>query len=340
MYDIRLMTDASAWDAFVKNQTNTLFVQSSHYANFYRALGEDGWMIGIFDGEMLIGGTVAVSVRAKRGSFLYLPYGPILPEEGTRAFRELTAYLRVFAKERRLDFVRVSAFWDDTEAMRRLFRDNGFRNAPMHMLAETTWIADLSPDESTLLSAMNKNHRNLIRRCAAEGVRTEVHTDAAALNRFNALHDHTAARHGFHRFSADYITKEFAAFAPYGEAAIIEGYLPDGTLDASAIILFYGTMACYRHGASIGTDKRLPASYAVQWEAIREAKRRGMRRYNFWGIAPDGASMKHPFYGITHFKKGFGGAQKQVLHCQDLPVSPLYWLAWGIETGRRFKRGF
>ncbi|GAI33015.1 unnamed protein product, partial [marine sediment metagenome] len=28
-----------------------------------------------------------------------------------------------------------------------------------------------------------------------------------------------------------------------------------------------------------------PASYLLQWEAIKEAKNRGCKLYNFWGIA-------------------------------------------------------
>ncbi len=121
---------------------------------------------------------------------------------------------------------------------------------------------------------------------------------------------------------------------------LLLGYLPDGTLDSGAVIMSYGTMACYRHGASLGLDKRVPTSYLVQWRAIQEAKRRGCHWYNLWGVAPEGSSKKHPFFGITHFKKGFGGVQKDLLHCQDLPLRPGYWVNWTIETIRRMKRGF
>ena len=72
----------------------------------------------------------------------------------------------------------------------------------------------------------------------------------------------------------------------------------------------------------------------------KEAKKRGMKWYNFWGIAPDDAPASHPFKGITHFKKGFGGEEKQLLHCQDMPLSWKYWINWFIETVRSKKRGF
>ena len=111
-------------------------------------------------------------------------------------------------------------------------------------------------------------------------------------------------------------------------------------MDASAIIIFYGNMAAYRHSASLQLDKRLPTSYLIQWEAIKEAKKRGVMWYNFWGIAPEGASSKHPFFGITHFKKGFGGSHMELLPCFDIPLKMRYYLTRYFEFFRSIKRGF
>ncbi len=335
-YSIRQIFEPTIWEAFVRSQLYTVFVQSSHYADFYASMGEKTWIFGVYDdANKLVGGSLVVSVSAKRGNFLFLPYGPIGLYDG-KLFHEL----KRLAQSEGYHFIRVSPFLDDTKNHQEEFKRFGFHHAPMHILAETTWLLDIGDEEDDLLQLMNKNHRNLIRRCLKEGVRVELSTHASALQRFNDLLDTTTARHRFQRFSRTYIEKEFFAFARKGEALILEGYLPNGTLESSAIVMYYGKMACYRHGASLGQEKRLPASYAVQWSAIREAKRRGMRWYNFWGIAPPRSTPRHPFYGITHFKKGFGGFEKQLLHCQDLPTSSRYWLSWTIETVRRLKRGF
>jgi lipid II:glycine glycyltransferase (peptidoglycan interpeptide bridge formation enzyme) len=331
MSDIRRIDQPDIWDAFVKKQPYTLFVQSSRYGDFYRAIGERAWIFGIYNGTELIGGSLAVSTRAKRGNFLYLPYGPINPRP------EFFSFLREFG--RGFDFIRVSPFLDDSEEYHKLFQEAGFRRAPIHALAETTWLLDVRPSEEHLFAAMNKNHRNLIRRCEREGVTVRISTGEEALARFNVMHNATAARHRFHRFSERYVEKEYRAFAP-DHAFVAEAYLPNGDLDSSAIIMLFGTMACYRHGASYNADRRIPTSYLLQWEVIREAKRLGIPLYNFWGIAPEDAKTSHPFYGISHFKRGFGGAPKQLLPCQDLPLSPRYWLNWSIETARRIRRGF
>lgn len=339
MFEVKSITLRQIWENFVISQPYTLFVQSWSYGEFYRLLGEEFWVFGVYDGDSLIGGALVVSTHAKRGNFLYIPYGPIIVPDHPGAFDALVGHIRSFAKEKGYCFIRVSPFMEDTSEIQKIFRDAAFKPAPMHILAETTWILDIKKDEDALLKEMNKNHRNLIRRCLKEGVRIEIHTDSKKLEPFHELLDTTVHRHKFHRFSRSYVEKEFSAFAKDNQAAILQAFLPDGTLDASAIIMFYGTMAAYRHGASRGASK-IPSSYLLQWEAIREAKKRGMRYYNFWGIAPDGATKKHPFYGISHFKKGFGGRQLNLLHCQDLPLSGKYAISWAIESIRRVKRGF
>ena len=234
----------------------------------------------------------------------------------------------------------MSPFIDNDDTTKNRYESAGFRSAPIHALAEYTWLLDIRGEEETLLADMEKNHRHLIRRCEREGVRVDFSTSTEAVADFNRLHDRTASRHNFHRFSADYITKEFQAFAFENHAVVGRAYLSDGTLDSAGIFMYYGTMGAYRHGASLMTDKKISTSYLLQWEAIREAKRRGMVWYNFWGIAPDSASAHHPFRGITHFKKGFGGLPKELLHCQDLPLSLWYWLNWIIEKFRSLRRGF
>lgn len=333
MNNIRLVENPDIWDAFLKKQPYTLFVQSSRYGEFYRAMGERAWIFCIYDGGELVGGSLAVSTSAKRGNFLYLPYGPINPTP------DFFSFLRAFAKGEGFHFIRVSPFLEDTDAHRTLFQNAGFRRAPIHALAETTWLLDVRPSEDHLLAAMNKNHRNLIHRCEREGVRIRFSSDAEAIARFNAMHNATAARHRFHRFSEMYVEQEYRAFAP-DHAFIAEAYLPSGQLNSSAVIMTFGTMACYRHGASYNAERRLPTSYLLQWEVIREVKRRGLSWYNFWGIAPENAQPTHPFYGLSHFKRGFGGMMKPLLPCQDLPLSSRYALTWAVETIRKHRRGF
>ncbi|MBU0596923.1 peptidoglycan bridge formation glycyltransferase FemA/FemB family protein [Patescibacteria group bacterium] len=340
MYEIKQIENRLEWTNFLAHQPYTLFVQSPEYGEFYKSLGEEYYIFGIYEDQKLVGGSLVVSVHAQRGNFLFLPYGPVLDFNNKEILTDLTNHLKKFAKSNNYDFIRVSPFASTSKDRLELFKSLRFRPAPMHILAETTWLLNVTSNEEKLLSEMKKNHRNLISRCNREGVRVEIKNDKESLEEFNQLHDETAKKHSFHRFSREYIYKEFSAFNEIGSAVIFQAFLPDGRLDASAIIMYYGNTAAYRHAASRNLDKKIPTSYMIQWEAIKEAKRRGIKWYNFWGISPEDAPKNHPFHGITHFKKGFGGEQKDLINCHDLPITKLYWINWIIESIRRKKRGF
>lgn len=344
-YRIQQISDTEAWEKFVEKQTYTIFVQSSHYADFYRTMGEQAYIWGVYRGDVLIAGSLVVTVHARRGNFLFLPYGPLFDtaltqDEQKEVFGLFMAELRNFAKENSYNFIRCSPFLPNTANWQKTFKKAGFVRSAMHILAEHTWLLDITPSEETLLANMEKNHRNLIRRCQKEGVKITISTEPEALADFNTLLDITASRQHFHRFSKKYVQDEFSSFAHHGEAVVVRAYLNDGTLDTAAVFMFYKTMSCYRHAASRLTDKKISTSYLVQWAALQEAKKRGCVVHNFWGIAPPNARKNHPFFGLTHFKKGFGGAGYDVLPCHDLPVRCCYWITWCIEKIRSIKRGF
>jgi peptidoglycan pentaglycine glycine transferase (the first glycine) len=340
MYTVRPI-DKEEWDTFVLSQKYTVFVQSSNYGTFYKSTGEDSWLFGIYDHKhRLVGGSLVVSVHAKRGSFLYLPYGPIIDFTKTDMVDTWMSHIRQFAKEQRYDFVRMSPMVESDHALESSLRSYGYRPSPMHVLAEESWILDITQSEQELFRQMKKNHRNLIHRCKREGVRITMSGTIHGLQDLDEALTATAQRLDFVRFSQEYIVKEFQAFAEQGNALLFRAYLPDGVLDSIAVFIVYGNMMVYRHSASYGNNKKLPTSYLLQWYAIQEAKRRGVRWYNFWGVEPRGAKKSHPFSGIGHFKRGFGGFQRDLLHCHDLPLTRTYWINWCIETLRKHKRGF
>lgn len=340
MYKVKKIKNKQRWDKFVKKQKYQPFVQSYKFGEFYKKKGEDYWIFGVFDDNDLIGGSLVVSTHARRGNFLYLPYGPIIDFENKQAISELLQEISTFAEEQNYDFLRVSPFKENNTTNKRVLGELECREAPMHIIAETSQILNLEQKEKKIMMNMKKNHRNMVRRCMREDVKIEKRTDDKALSELNEMHDIVAERHDFERFSREYVNNEFKTFCQDNQALIFHAYLSSGELDSSAIIIFYGNMAVYRHSAALRKNNKLSTSYLIQWEAIKEAKKRGINWYNFWGIAPDDASEDHPFYGITKFKKGFGGKKKDLLHCHDKPISWKYWLNWSVESIRRIKRGF
>ena len=106
----------------------------------------------------------------------------------------------------------------------------------------------------------------------------------------------------------------------------------------AAIIIYYGDYAYYHHSGSSNEMREIPSSYFLQWSVIKEAKKRKLKGYNFWGIAPEGEE-NHRFSGVTTFKRGFGGERIDWVHAHDLPISPLYWVTYVFESIRKTLRG-
>ncbi len=324
------------WEYFYLKQTPSIFVQSKEYGEFMERLGNKSFILGIYEEDVLVGGALVSHVRAKRGDFLYIPYGPILTKEAH--FKEFIYELKKIAKLERVTSIKISPFIDNTEENKYLYKKYGFRDSPLHILAETTWVLDITKPEDELLSSMRKNHRYLIRRAEKDGVMIRQSDKIEDIDIFIRLHLETVKRHKFVPFSEKYIKEEFKVFNTNNQSKIFLAEYDKKIISAS-IIIFYGDTAVYRHGASSSEHKKIPSSYLMLYEAICEAKKRGMKYFNFWGIAPD-KNKKHPFAGITLFKTGFGGERKDLLHCQDLPVSLRYWFAWGVDTYRKIRRGF
>jgi len=152
---------------------------------------------------------------------------------------------------------------------------------------------------------------------------------------FYELYRETVKRHHFIPFSYRFLKKEFESFLPDNTLLFFARW-KDKIL-STAIIIFWQKIAFYHQGASSSLFPKIPASYLLQWEVIKEAKKRKCVLYNFWGIAST-ESKKHPWYGLTLFKKGFGGKRRKYVRTQDLPISCLYFKNWIIEKLRKAKR--
>lgn len=330
-----MIQDQSSWELFVLRHAPQSLFQSYTWGEVQKRTGHTVYRYGIYERDTLIGIIQAALIRAKRGSFLHVRHGPILSSRNRRVWKQTLAFLAKEAKQHRCWFVRMNPLWEDSEVTRKFFREFGCLPASIHRMdGEYCWVLDLHKTEEELLGDMRKTTRYEIRRASKGEVQVYTTTDPKNLKEFDALYAATSTRHRFIPHVG--IKEEFELFAKRNQAMLYVGK-QGGVTTACAIILYYGNQAIYHHGASL--PSKAAVSYAVQWEAITEAKKRGMKVYNFWGIAPEG-SPKHPWRGITLFKTGFGGRSIEYLHAQDLPVSPLYWLTRVIESGRRMMRGY
>lgn len=204
--------------------------------------------------------------------------------------------------------------------------------------------------EEELMKAMRSTTRNLVRRAEKEGVTVAASDDPVRdLPVFMQLHEETRKRHRFTPYTDAFFLAQIEEFTKTGRSAPAGGnvilYMArcQGNVIASSVHMTFGGETSYHHGASI--TGKIPASYLLQWTAIRDALKRGDHVYNFWGIAPitgpsQSPSPNHPFAGVTIFKTGFGGKLMELTHCRDISLSAKYRVTRGLETIRKWRRGF
>lgn len=341
---IKEINDKQIWESFLLECQEKTFLSSWNWGEFQKSIEDKIWRLGIYNNQELIGVCLVIKVKARRGTFLFLPHSPVLKSlphsKELSSLEMLLARLREIAKEEKASFIRVAPIFKRTEEYRKAFKDLGFRKAPIHMHPEITWEIDISPSEQELLTGTRKTTRYLIKQ-AEKNPEIEIFKSnyIKDLERFSQLLKKTAQRHHFIPFSVDYLKNQFSCFDSDNQILI---YLAKykGEIISGAIMVYWQGIGFYHHGASLSkyNSNKVPASYLLQWEAMKEAKSRNCTKYNFWGIAPEG-KKNHPWSGLTLFKKGFGGYKKEYLETQDLPLSTSYYLTYLFERIRKIKRG-
>lgn len=300
----------SSWNSFVLSQAPYALFQSWEWGELEQKLGHTVWRLN-WPGAC----AQVVKVKARRGTFLHVRHGPVVTKGWQPVIKELTD----LAKKEGAWFLRISPQIQSLSL-------KGFVPAPIHAMdAEVCWVLDLNDTEDTLLTKMRKTTRYEIRHTL--DVQVEQTKD---ISRFFKLYSLTSKRQHFVEHTG--IKEEFETLESRCYVASYKGK------DLSAaIIVDFGNQAIYHHGASI--PSKVPASYALQWHTIREAKKRNKSIYNFWGIAPHD-SPTHPWHGLTTFKMGFGGRRVETMHAQDLPLSPFYLLTRAVEGARKKVKGY
>lgn len=335
-YKAREIIDKKIWEDFVLSRKPKSFLQSWNWGETNRLIGNEIFRLGFYKDKDLTGICLIIKEKSRRGPYFLIPGGPFLDWEKKSLVNFFLVTIKDLAKKEKVWFVRIRPELLDGRDSRALFSSLGFIPAPMHLHAENTWVLDIDKENEEILKGMRKNTRYLIKRSLKEKlsfVGSKKIDDSKILKK---LQDETALRHGFVGFPEKLFKAQLASFGKNNQAKLY--FCKKGReILVAAIIIFYGEYAYYHHSASTSRYRKIPFSYFLQWSVIQEAKRRGCKYYNFWGISPKD-DPKHRFWGVTIFKKGFGGERVDWLHAQDLPTSPFYWFTFIFETARRIFR--
>ncbi|OGK34389.1 hypothetical protein A3A93_03615 [Candidatus Roizmanbacteria bacterium RIFCSPLOWO2_01_FULL_38_12] len=356
---INEITAKNVWEKFFSEVGSPSFHQSWAWGEFQKSLGYKIMRLGIYHKDDLIAIALTIKIRSKRGKFLFIPHGPLFHihetklsvsinenkiDTVTEGLNSLTGYLKQAAQEQGFSFIRVAPIFTNNPENNKLFAKLGYRKSPIYIHAETMWVLDITQNEDEILQGMRKTTRYLIRKSIKENIKVTKYNDESAFNEFWKLYEATFNREGFTPYPKQFILKEFQAFNTDQNSLFFLGKVPSKfaqeglpIFQAGSLVLFTKSSGFYHQGASVHSP--YPVTYDLQWHSILEAKRRGCRYYNFYGIYKPGRTPTS-WKGLTLFKQGFGGFEVDYVPTHDYVVAKSgYFISSSVDKYLAWRRG-
>lgn len=260
----------------------------------------DFYVFGVFDDAELMASMLVIRQEMARGkTWLWCPAGPVL---SIGAWPLLKKAVTDLAKKHGDVYLRIEPYGEFEEG----------RESKDSYLPRDTLLIDLEKPEEEILAQMAQKGRYNVKVAQKSGVEIR---ELKKVDEFYEILKDTAARDGFHVHAKSF-------YEHFMRLATLYGAFVNGELIAGIFVTFFSDHATYYFGASSNEKRELMAPYLLQWYAILEAKKRGLKTYDFLGIAPEG-DFKHSLSGVTQFKTRFGG--KRVKY----PPARVFVYRWG-----------
>ena len=268
----------------------------------------------------------------------------------------LFSEIKKIAKRERSLFLKIDPPMPLTPALSRGEREHAspfkkgaggiFKKSLSEVQPRDTLILDLTKSEEELLKDMKQKTRYNIRLAGKKELRItnyELRTDdkenfKEKFENFWELVKETSRRDKFASHGRDYYWKMLENLDGEHTPSASQStplkrginclqaklYLAEykNKIIAANIVLHFGDLAVYLHGASSSEYRNIMAPYLLQWRQIMDAKKMGCEKYDFWGVSSDAECPRRgrsvSWGGITKFKKGFGGFEKNYIGAYDL----------------------
>ena len=327
------------YEKFLEEIRPLSFLQNYEWGEVEKALKREVFRFGVYDKNELIGVTQIIGYKAKRGNFLLIPHGPLIKKEYFGNLEQIIKKILEKLKKERIDkryvFLRLNSSFLKKEIDLNTFRRIGFRIAPIWSVSENFFVKRIDKDENELLKEMASNHRKLVLDSLEKDfLEIEETENLEKLEVFLKIYKELASRKKFVPYPDDLIKKEFEIFSNLGKAKLYLGKVENKYYCGALIIFCYDTV-CYHHGASLSIKE--PLNYKLHWRIILDSRERGYKFYNMWGITLSN-DKNHPWYGLTQFKKGFGGETIEFLPTLDYIFSFKYYFTYFYEKYMRWKK--
>ena len=273
---------------------------------------------------------LAIKKSTPVGSYLYLPYGPVLAKNS--AAKNAFKALMTLAKQENAIFIRIEP---QNAKIAAKMPKNAIKSHDLN--PADTWILDISGSDedfkAKLPSRLLRYHRN----AEKNGLTIFTSKNPADIKYLVDLQQNLAKTKKISTFSENYLKTELeqdfatlylvqdggtkcgenSIFSDVSETAAAAG----PRILAAGLVFDDGTTRYNLQGAQSAEGAKMHATGILTIQLILDARAKNLQKFDFWGIAPDGAPKNHPWAGFTSFKKSFGGEAVHYAGTWDIPVN-------------------
>lgn len=313
---MEIFLDQNYQDQFLVQQNiSGAFLQSSFWEKFLIAQGKNVWRLSFKDQERLLGTCLLGENKLFMGkSYLASPKGPIFYQDlPTDQLLELS----------QLFFSKIRDLTINTKKYQEIF----VRLEPKNFLGikelrqsidispRETWLTNLTKPLLEILKNSHSKTRYNISLAQKKGIQIDFVDKQEAIKVFIELLQKTAERQkiGIHANNYFKLWAENLFTNNFSELAIAS---LDNQPIAANLMVKFGKMVTYVHGASDYSQRGLMAPHYLHWRCIERYRAQGYELYDWWGIAPQDGS-KPGWQGVSRFKEGFMGERQSSLGTQD-----------------------
>lgn len=324
-----MQTPPPDWDPQQQN-IEASFLQSSWWGEFQAAIGAKAHFLRGTGWSCLL-----LEKRNRFGKYLFSQYGPTVtsPDTLKSALAEMKEYSR-----------KLGAAWLSLEPMssktshddiKKTMTDFKAKPPARHREPDLTRIIDLSPPSDELLASISQSTRSFIRKNQREQLVSFCSsTNPKDMDIFIKMLGKLSQRKNVYFFSDSYFKTQAQLLMSLGVMSLEFAMLKDKPV-ASAVFFDYGDMCTYLYAAAVPEASKYNVSALLLWQAILNAKGRGLKQMDLYGVAPENAPATHPWAGFTAFKAKFGGGIVRHPGTWDMSLSPRYQLYKSAHRARK-----
>lgn len=305
------------------------FLQSAEWEKFQQA---EGFQTRRVEGEGFR--AMAVVHETRLGRYLFCPYGPELWQAQGRelswSLEQALSSLARLAREEGAMFVRVepTAYFPAATL-------EGMGLVRSHEIdPEHTWIIDLTCSQEDLLAGFEKSKVRVWKHREEHGIKVRSSQNPEEVRILTEMLAKLGEKKHFTPLDEEHLRRQIVAgFATLYIAEV------ERQPAAAAIVMDHEGVRYALHAAENSEYRKLRPGTVVGVEKIVDAQRRGLKKFDFWGITTS-TDPKHPWYGFTQFKKSFRGTQVDYSGTWDLPISKVkYRIYQGLRAlNRRLRK--